>query len=212
MSHATDTARTVGARNRKGFTLIDLSIVLAIIALFIGGIMVGQNLIRSAELLSVTIDVKCFTQAIQLFKEKYKYLPGDMPTATNFWGTDSNCPTTSYTTTPHTATCNGDGNGRIGDYNATTYAWGTQAYEVMRVWQQLADAGFIDGSYSGVASANAVAVIGHNVPASQLPARAGRFIIMRRPPVTRHTTIPLIMATSLILETLRVPERAMLPP
>jgi len=35
---------------KSGFTLIELSIVLVIIGLIVGGILVGQDLIRAAEL------------------------------------------------------------------------------------------------------------------------------------------------------------------
>ncbi len=169
MSHTTLRARTPGIVNQKGFTLIELSIVLAIIALLIGGIFVGQSLMRTAELQSIVSDIKRFQNAIALFKEKYKYLPGDMPTATSFWGTDTNCPNTPANTTPKTATCNGDGNGGIGGLNCAsgTCSW-TNEYETFRTWQHLADGGFIEGSYTGVtgpATTNA-AMPGVNSPQS----------------------------------------------
>jgi len=140
-----------------------MAIVLTIIGLLAGSIVVVRDMIRNAQVQSVINDEDRYKKAIALFKEKYNYLPGDMPTATNFWGTDSGCPNTGYSAAeavPKTATCNGDGNGRI-----------DTAYESMRAWQQLADAGFIQGGYSGIqgnANANSLA-IGTDVPASRVP-------------------------------------------
>ena len=45
-------------KGRQGFTLLELSIVLVIIGLVIGGITVGKDLIRSAELNSLVSDIK----------------------------------------------------------------------------------------------------------------------------------------------------------
>src|SRR5579872_3494939 len=108
MPRVMQSTHTVDIVNQKGFTLIELSIVLVTAALIIGGVLIAQSLIHNAELQSVISDIKRFQNAVVLFKEKYKYLPGDMPNATNFWGSDTSCPNTPYTATPHTATCNGN--------------------------------------------------------------------------------------------------------
>lgn len=139
-------------------------LVLTVIGLLAGSIVVVRDMIRNAQVQSVINDEDRYKKAIQLFKEKYNYLPGDMPTATNFWGTDSGCPNTGYSgaeAVPKTATCNGDGNGRI-----------DTTYESMRAWQQLANAGFIQGEYSGIqGNANAYSLAtGTDVPASRIPA------------------------------------------
>lgn len=184
MPHATQSVHTVGIVKQKGFTLIEISIVLTIIGLIVGGIFIGQSLIRNAELQSVISDVKRYENAIQLFKEKYKYLPGDMPNATSFWGADSSCPNTAANTTPKTATCNGDGNGSIGGLNcASGSCVSSNAYEIFRAWQQLADAGFIDGSYTGVVgpASTHVAMPGVNVPSSAITG-GGYFISLVNDP------------------------------
>ena len=106
------------------------------------------------------------------FKDQYGGLPGDIIDATDYWGTDSviGCTyTTSGTRVPRKETCNGNGDGAV---------TGTGNVEAFRFWQQLANAGFIEGTYTGVAgSASAVASntdssVGFNVPAAAI-SRAG---------------------------------------
>lgn len=125
------------------FSLVELSIVLVILGLLTGGILTGQNLIRAAELRSVTTQMNEYRTAMYTFRDKYFYLPGDMPNATDFWGADPDgCPTHSNWKAGKKETCNGDGDGIIGDSG--------EKYERFRFWQQLANAGLIEGSYSGV--------------------------------------------------------------
>ena len=71
---------------KNGFTLLELSIVMVIIGLIIGGITVGQDLIRSAELNSVVTDINKYKTAINTFNLKYNAMPGDMSNATSYWG------------------------------------------------------------------------------------------------------------------------------
>jgi len=64
---------------KKGFTLVELSIVLVIIGLIIGGILVGQSLIESAKINRMTSDIRQYEIAVTLFYKKYKNFPGDSP-------------------------------------------------------------------------------------------------------------------------------------
>ena len=73
-------------RSRAGFTLIELSIVLVIIGLVVGGIFVGKELVRASQLNSVLRDLDKYNSAVLTFKDKYGHLPGDIPNATQFWG------------------------------------------------------------------------------------------------------------------------------
>ena len=68
----------------KGFSLVELSIVLVILGLLIGGILTGQSLIRAAELRSVTTQYQGYVTAVNTFRDKYFALPGDMPNAIDF--------------------------------------------------------------------------------------------------------------------------------
>jgi prepilin-type N-terminal cleavage/methylation domain-containing protein len=66
----------------KGFTLIELSIVLVIIGLLIGGILVGQDLIKAAEVRAQISQIEQYNTAVNTFRGKYGAIPGDMNIAT----------------------------------------------------------------------------------------------------------------------------------
>lgn len=134
-----------------GFTLLELCIVLVIVALIIGGILVGRSMIHAAEVRSIVSDISKYSDALNNFRGKYQALPGDMKNAVRFWGAvtggtadgqDAAC--IAYFDAAHTktqATCNGNGNGLI----PVTGNW----HEAWRGWQHLANAGMISGLYTG---------------------------------------------------------------
>ena len=74
----------------KAFTLIELSIVLVIIGLIVGGVLVGRDLIAAAEIRAQISQIEKYNVAVNTFKVKYNYLPGDMPASVadgfGFWG------------------------------------------------------------------------------------------------------------------------------
>lgn len=144
---------------KRGFSLVELSIVLVILGLLTGGILAGQSLIRASELRAVTAEHNRYLAAVQSFRDKYFALPGDFSTATKFWGTASGgCPSGARS---GTQTCNGDGNGTMYIHNEEMYLF----------WQHLANAGLIEGSYTGYTGpghAQYDANGGVNVPRSRL--------------------------------------------
>lgn len=154
--------------NQNAFSLVELSIVLVILGLLTGGILAGQNLIRAAELRSVITQYEQYRTAIHTFNGKYFALPGDMRNATDFWGVigTGTCLTGSGT---GTQTCNGDGDGIINGTNGGL-AEANQFNERFMAWQHLANAGLIEGTYTGVAGSGggSDAVIGINVPKSRI--------------------------------------------
>ncbi len=65
--------------SRHGFTLIELSIVLVIIGLVIGGVLVGRDLIKASEIRAQITQIEEVKVAVNTFRVKYGFLPGDMP-------------------------------------------------------------------------------------------------------------------------------------
>jgi prepilin-type N-terminal cleavage/methylation domain-containing protein len=153
-----------GRGKEAGFSLIELAIVLVILGLLAGGVLVGQSLIRAAELRSVVDDFEKYRLAVIIFEDRYRYLPGDMPNAAQIWGaadagdglgTDCHDATSNGTTT-----CNGNGNKLINSGNGS---------EWFHAWVQLKNAGLVEGSYTGRRIADPrQAVPGVNVPRSKL--------------------------------------------
>lgn len=165
----------------RAFSLVELSIVLVIIGILVGGVLAGQSLVRAAELRSVTAEYHKYVTSTYAFKNKYMALPGDMAQAVLFWGAqagttadglDATCAAlTSASTTA--ATCNGNGDGLIAMSNLANDR--TQWYESYRAWQHLANAGLIEGRYSGVSGTGQTSLVnnpGVNAPSSKLGSNA----------------------------------------
>ncbi len=111
----------------KGFTLIEIAIVLVIIGLLLGGVLKGQELITGARVRNLISQQDGIKAAFFGFQDRYRALPGDYAAAsTNING----------------VTITGDGNGRIEGPNAA----GT--YETLLAWNHLTAAGFLNGSYT----------------------------------------------------------------
>ena len=87
------------ARSR-GFTLVEISIVLVIIGLILGGVLSARSVIRNAQTKDVIKGVGDVAIAAQQFRDRYGSWPGDLPTAV---GSIPNL----------TPTCIGDNNGVI---------------------------------------------------------------------------------------------------
>ena len=152
---------------QRGFSLVELSIVLVILGLLTGGILAGQSLIRAAELRSVTTEYGRWVTAMHSFRDKYMGIPGDMRDSTRFWGhqtTTGWCSNTSGAAVSVNGTCDGNGNGTI-----SLTAAANQGGENFAFWRQLALAGLIEGTYSGVAGpTNAEdSIIAVNIPSSK---------------------------------------------
>lgn len=101
--------------NQKGFTLVEIAIVLVIIGLILGAILKGQSMIENAKLKRIKSDIDSIVAAAYGYQDKFNYLPGDDPT--NQYGYGS-----------------GDGDG----------TWDLAA-EQARAWRQLIRAGFFSG-------------------------------------------------------------------
>lgn len=62
---------------KRGFTLVELSIVLVIIGLLIGGILVAQSMISTARITSQVRQFQQFDVAVTNFRTKFGGLPAD---------------------------------------------------------------------------------------------------------------------------------------
>lgn len=62
----------------SGFTLVELAIVLVIIGLIVGGVLVGQDLIKAAELRATSSDIEKYNAAANTFRNRFNGLPGDL--------------------------------------------------------------------------------------------------------------------------------------
>lgn len=66
----------------RGFTLLEISIVIVIIGLLAGGILVGRDMMEAAEIRATITQIEKYNTATRTFMLKYNALPGDMPPAT----------------------------------------------------------------------------------------------------------------------------------
>ena len=108
---------------QKGFTLIEIAIVLVIIGLLLGGVLKGQELITSARVRNLIVNQDGVKAAYFGFLDRYRALPGDYSQA--------------QANIPGCAACQqGDNNGRIDG-----------AAEPISAWEHLSKGGFITGSY-----------------------------------------------------------------
>lgn len=122
--------------------------MLVIIGLIVGGVLVGQDLISSAQVRSVATQIEKYQTAVNTFRAKYNALPGDMDTAT----------ASKFGFTPRPgAQGQGDGNGLIEGYDpcCAPYVSGSaQLYgETVMFWVDLTTANgqnlnLIDSSFN----------------------------------------------------------------
>jgi len=158
---------------KQAFTLVELSIVLVILGLLVGGVLAGQSLIRAAEIRKVVTQATNYKTAVYAFKEKYMALPGDMTNASSFWGLQSAVVNTCMQVPASgTATCNGDGDGKI-DYD--NGAGADNPYEGFRAWQHMANAGIIEGTYTGAATNVTLGYLGYQAGVNTPPAPMNGF-------------------------------------
>ncbi|MFQ5480026.1 MAG: prepilin-type N-terminal cleavage/methylation domain-containing protein [Thermodesulfobacteriota bacterium] len=78
--------------NEKGFTLVELAIVLVIIGLLLGGILKGQELIKNAKIKKVYSAQSEVVAALYTYVDRYGKQPGDDNRAKARWSgaTDGN--------------------------------------------------------------------------------------------------------------------------
>ncbi len=93
-------------KNEKGFTLVELAIVLVIIGLLVGGVLQGQELIKQAEIRSQIKMLNDIKLGFVAFQAKYDALPGDMKSPERFFPV---CNNAAYGSPGAVYSGNGDG-------------------------------------------------------------------------------------------------------
>lgn len=142
----------------RGFTLIELSVVIVIIGLIVAGIVAGQSLVKQAKFRAVISDIEKYKSAINAFKLAYDALPGDMINASSYW---SDCIDGTGNT------CNGNGDGKYLSGGSSSH----ESREGIRAWQHLALAGMVEGAFDSSDFNGYGIVPGENSP--QHPVNSG---------------------------------------
>jgi len=120
---------------QRGFTLIEIAIVLVIVGLLLGGVLKGQEMITSAKVRNLADQGSGVKAAFFAFQDRFRALPGDYDDASNniagvAAGANGG---------------NGDGDGRVFSNNDRGL-----------FWMHLSAAGFLTGNFDGTAQAAAL--------------------------------------------------------
>lgn len=123
-------------QNRHGFTLVEISIVMIIIGLLIGGTFGGMKLVEISEVSRTIRDLNAIDSGALTFKDTYGRLPGDIVSPSSRL---PNC-------TSGPCSRGGDGNRTIGLPGTSMRDDAlTGSSEKFTMWSQLVAAGLIDG-------------------------------------------------------------------
>lgn len=124
--------------------MVELSIVLVVIGLILGGVTVGNDLINASKLRSSIAAIEQYRTAVRMFQDKYNLLPGDLSASstTKFGFTAP--------TGPQWAACSEDG--LIEDVYCNNPPY-ILAGESAVFWTHLTEAKLIKGKYTPPISA-----------------------------------------------------------
>jgi prepilin-type N-terminal cleavage/methylation domain-containing protein len=68
---------SIQKKHQRGFTLIEIAIVLVIIGLLLGGVLKGQELIYNQKIKSTYDNYRNYTAAMYGYQDRFRALPGD---------------------------------------------------------------------------------------------------------------------------------------
>lgn len=104
---------TAGDMRQRGFTIMEMAIVLLVIGFIIGAIAMGREMVRNAGNSRLAKDVEQVRSLTYAFYTRYNAYPGDWDDAFSLWGTS--CAASA-------ANCNGNGDGFVGAYTTWSSA------------------------------------------------------------------------------------------
>ena len=128
------------ARKQRGFTLIEIAIVLVIIGLLVGGILQGQELIESSRVKQAVRDINSTAAAVFSYQDRYGTMPGD----------DGPVAALTARGSSWTSAVAGDADGSLEVVLSATFSGATESGAF---WQHLKSAGFLSGNPADTAAA-----------------------------------------------------------
>lgn len=132
---------------QKGFSLVELSVVLVILTLLVAGVSGGNKLVEHAQIRNAILKANNFQMVFNSFFMQYNAVAGDMANAYDYF---TNCGDAGT----ENGQCDGDGFIEYGPENH-------------KAWRNFNLAGMLPGMYSGVQNGSApLTVAGDNVPES----------------------------------------------
>lgn len=186
----------MNTKNQRGFTIVELAVVITIVGILIAGILKGQEMIVNSRISATIAQVNAFSAAYLSFQDVYRAIPGDLAdAATKIPGCNANCsPYVSLT---------GAGNGQISDGDFIT----SQGYvrspmpnpptdvfdENMLFWIHLLKAGLITGMSDNAINGPQLAAFGVTYPESKLGGgfvAGSQNVVDRRAPGMPNVRLP----------------------
>ncbi|HCF05753.1 MAG TPA: prepilin-type cleavage/methylation domain-containing protein [Desulfomicrobiaceae bacterium] len=133
------------ARGQRGFTLIEMAIVLVIIGIILGAVLKGQELINNAKVKRLYNQYREILAATYTYYDKYGKYPGDDNTASSRWS----------------AVTPGDSDGLIDGFNLVcTSGLNT---ETCQAWWHMRLANIISGPTTADGTRNPANIYGGNI-------------------------------------------------
>lgn len=131
----------------RGFTLVELSIVLVIVGLIIGGVLTGQQIIQNARITNAVNGIQAYQGQFQTYAQNYGAIPGDDASATTRFPSANLGGGTA-------GGGNGNGDGSVGTGNSfDTTSFTVPEGESRLVWAHLRAAGLVKSQSAGGSTA-----------------------------------------------------------
>ena len=162
------TMKSRAPAHQKGFTLVEIAIVLVIIGLLLGGVLKGQSLIEGSKVKAVVNEYRGTASAINVYLDKYRAVPGDDLLVQAHTGTG---------TIPTAATGN---NGVIDTGTWVGAAAAIATNESSLFWEHARAAGIVGGATGGTSNSTLGGTLGvtSNLLRPTSPAGArGQFVV-----------------------------------